>query len=208
MPNIDSDLFQLLVLLLLVGNLVALLAVLNALTSIKGDLTTGRGSGSDLSLGVAPERSYAQPAATYEPSYTGTTTSQTQPQRQEVSTGFVPMSEAVPATQEPATQSQSQAFTRSSTPELRGDEPEEQPFERDGRWWFKRGGELLVYDEGTGQWVSPGGSASAVTQTSSSFGTATSSVATAEAGEGWKCSSCGAVNGSTATTCRMCFSPR
>jgi hypothetical protein len=24
----------------------------------------------------------------------------------------------------------------------------------------------------------------------------------------WKCPSCGAINGSTATTCRMCFAPR
>ena len=32
-------------------------------------------------------------------------------------------------------------------------EPQEQPFERDGRWWFRRGDELLVYEERTGQWV-------------------------------------------------------
>jgi len=32
------------------------------------------------------------------------------------------------------------------------DEPEEEPFQRDGRWWFKRGGELLVYNEGSAQW--------------------------------------------------------
>ena len=31
-------------------------------------------------------------------------------------------------------------------------DPEEQPFERDGRWWFRRDGELLLYDERTGQW--------------------------------------------------------
>ena len=34
------------------------------------------------------------------------------------------------------------------------DAPEEQPFERDGRWLFKRGDELLVYDEQSGQWES------------------------------------------------------
>lgn len=208
MPDI---VFQLLILLLLLLNLVALLGVLNALNSMRKDLATGSGmtgaspgtGAADLSLGTAPEQSFAQPAASYQPSYAAPA------QRQEVSTGFVPMSEAVPATQEPAAQAEPQGFARSSTPELRGDEPEEQPFERDGRWWFKRGGELLVYDEGTGQWVSPpGGGATVGTQTSTSFGTATTSVATADAGEGWKCSSCGAVNGSTATTCRMCFSPR
>ncbi len=38
-------------------------------------------------------------------------------------------------------------------------EPEDQPFERDGRWWFRRDGELLVYEEGTGEWVpAPAGS--------------------------------------------------
>jgi hypothetical protein len=91
------------------------------------------------------------------------------------------------------------------------DMPEEQPIEREGRWWFKRGGELLLYDETTAQWVpapvaevpsnvpgeSPRGGAefggAAAAETSSSF---------------WKCPSCGAVNGSTASTCRMCFAAR
>ncbi|HWC14551.1 MAG TPA: Ran-binding zinc finger domain-containing protein [Actinomycetota bacterium] len=206
MPDI---VFQLLMLLLLLLNLVALLGVLNAINAMRKDLASGPGvtgasprtGGADLSLGTAPEQSFAQPAASYQPSYAAPE------QRQEVSTGFVPMSEAAPATSAP--QSQGQGFGGEATgPTLRGDEPEEQPFERDGRWWFKRGGELLVYDEGTGQWVSPGAGATTATHTTTSFGTAASSVATAETAEGWKCSSCGAVNGSTATTCRMCFSPR
>lgn len=213
--------FQVLMLLLLLLNLVALLGVLNALNSIRKDFASGSGvrgasvgaGAADLSLGTAPEQSFAaapersvaQPAASYQPSYAAPE------QRQEVATGFVPLSEAAPATSAP--QSQGQGFGAGSTgPTLRGDEPEEQPFERDGRWWFKRGGELLVYDEGTGQWVTPqqggggGGSAMSTATGTSTFGTA--GVATADAGEGWKCSSCGAVNGSTATTCRMCFSPR
>jgi hypothetical protein len=165
------------------------------------------------------------------------------------------------------------------------DEPEEQPFERDGRWWFKRGGELLVYDEVEGQWQpvagSPASTPSAVVTnptsaeagainaelaslsddspapyrgaetTESSAGEAesalgspsatpvvesaapdaTTEMATVGASDGdtpapgsseepvqpvqewksgsfWKCPSCGAVNGSTATSCRMCFAAR
>jgi hypothetical protein len=29
-----------------------------------------------------------------------------------------------------------------------------------------------------------------------------------QTGSFWKCASCGAINGSTATSCRMCFTPR
>jgi hypothetical protein len=140
------------------------------------------------------------------------------------------------------------------------EEPEEQPFERDGRWWFKRGDELLVYDEPTGQWQpapSPSVQALATNPTSAQAGAIAAELAglredapsrTSEsspseeepAGESretpvadeqqtavteavpvepqpvrewqsgsfWKCPSCGAVNGSTATSCRMCFAAR
>ena len=88
--------------------------------------------------------------------------------------------------------------------------PEEQPIEREGRWWFKRGGELLLYDETTAQWVpapmpearsgnEPPGNSNGV-----EFGGA----AAATQASFWKCPSCGAVNGSTASTCRMCFAAR
>jgi hypothetical protein len=156
-------------------------------------------------------------------------------------------------------------------------EPEEQPFEKDGRWWFKRGGEVLVYDEQTGQWMpttapekSPlvaSAEEPALATTFSSVGsdpdplepevssattelptytterepilysdaTPTSDVipelvtdpnpepepeaepepepepepaAETKPGSFWKCPSCGAVNGSTAASCRMCFTPR
>jgi len=111
------------------------------------------------------------------------------------------------------------------------DEPEEEPFQRDGRWWFKRGGELLVYDEGAAQWVPAerpshwsGGApaatptttatpaATSTTSSSSPTGAATAATAPQPAvtstGSGWKCGSCGAINGSTATSCRMCFTAR
>jgi Zn-finger in Ran binding protein and others len=107
------------------------------------------------------------------------------------------------------------------------EEPQEQPFERDGRWWFRRGDELLVYDEQTGQWlaapaptvaasVAQGGqgatpSAAVATETRTSvseLSSANSEPSSEHSGGFWKCPSCGAVNGSTATSCRMCFSAR
>lgn len=119
------------------------------------------------------------------------------------------------------------------------DEQEEQPFERGGRWYFRRDGELLVYDETTGEWVDAeqdqpqqeeppppsweddaytgseaaftgGGSDETDTETFASLSESEeeSSSDQASAGGFWKCSSCGAVNGSTASTCRMCFAAR
>ena len=114
------------------------------------------------------------------------------------------------------------------------DEPEDQPFERNGRWFFRRDNELLVYQEGTGEWVpadpadleppapappdlpSPGPSTaseagdfgSTQTDDTARFGTPEEEPRPAAGGGFWKCPSCGAVNGSSATTCRMCFSAR
>lgn len=106
------------------------------------------------------------------------------------------------------------------------DMPEEQPVEHEGRWWFKRAGELLVYDESTGQWgpapQGAGGAGPAVDTGGGSaysafkdLGDATSDPAPTAAGTSsseaaafWKCPSCGAVNGTTAESCRMCFATR
>jgi hypothetical protein len=119
----------------------------------------------------------------------------------------------------------------SSAPETQISEPaadpEEQPFERDGRWWFRRDDELLVYDEQTGQWMPAPTSRAGVTLGSDDGDAAGGTGATATtagveepsgrsgewasqetSGGFWKCPSCGAVNGSTATSCRMCFTPR
>jgi len=120
-------------------------------------------------------------------------------------------------------------------------EPEEKPFQRDGRWWFRRDDELLVYDEASGEWLPGDDGASpflittdhapaAADATSPGLSRGTASVATRERedvpeegvgrfAEGdvteqvsapsfWKCATCGAVNGSTGTTCRMCFAAR
>ncbi|MDP9067648.1 MAG: zinc finger Ran-binding domain-containing protein [Actinomycetota bacterium] len=97
------------------------------------------------------------------------------------------------------------------------DDPQEEPFQREGRWWFRRGDELLLYDETTGQWEPapatsmPGQPAAApAAQQVSQTTAATSPMATVEeqTASFWKCATCGAVNGSTAATCRMCFAAR
>ena len=201
MPNIDTDLFQVLTLALLFLALLSLLAALSVLSGIKKRLGSDDDAGSAMPSAQPqsnydyqptpvvhePTPSYAAPASTF--------AAQPQAQTQEVSTGFVSVADATPA---------------AGSAGLRGDEPEEQPFERDGRWWFKRGGELLVYDEGTGQWVAAPAGQAATTSGGAPVTTETQVpvAARADTGEGWKCASCGAVNGSTATTCRMCFAPR
>ncbi len=115
------------------------------------------------------------------------------------------------------------------------EEPQEQPFERDGRWWFRRGDELLVYEERTGQWVAAPAAGGAVEQQTATPETVTETHTAAaepvaqethddpvheqvqtegahqlpeEPGPFWKCPTCGAVNGSMATSCRMCFTQR
>lgn len=107
------------------------------------------------------------------------------------------------------------------------EEPQEQPFERDGRWWFRRGDELLVYEERTGQWAAapPAGTGVAagaaeqapeerapVEETHQPQADQTQTEGASqfpeEPGPFWKCPTCGAVNGSTATSCRMCFTQR
>jgi ribosomal protein L40E len=95
------------------------------------------------------------------------------------------------------------------------DDPQEEPFQREGRWWFRRGDEILLYDEATGQWQpapdESGASAAGApvaTQTQSVATTQATPVAADQVATYWKCVTCGAVNGSTAATCRMCFAAR
>lgn len=129
--------------------------------------------------------------------------------------------QAEPVQQEPEpVQQQEPAPAQSQTTGFE-DAPEEQPFERDGRWWFKRGDEILVYDEQTGGWQpapveASGGGATGQAGPEGGTGGGQQQQAGQEAqqpqeeaqGSFWKCPSCGAVNGSTATACRMCFAPR
>jgi hypothetical protein len=191
--------------------LVALLAALATLSGIKKSLSEGPRAATPESAYTPPASTYSEPQTAYSGSYSGGYGAEpvaepvAQPAAQEVATGYVPLSQATEPepVPEPAPQPVATTTAASST------DPEEQPFERDGRWWFKRGDELLVYDEGTGQWVAgqqqpaPGAAPADTTTDTTSF-----PAPTGEAGEGWRCASCGAINGSTATVCRMCFTPR
>ena len=175
-----------------------------------------------------------------------------------------PLDEETPSEIAPATTSESAGVT---TDTEAVPVEEEGPFERDGRWWFRRDGELLVYDERLEQWVDPSapavepaeaGSAPAAEATPepapaphaldearvwdeqhqadarAPVGQPVSTVApivepvsapapiteVAPAAEQqddgpgetamthWKCPACGVINGSTATSCRMCFAAR
>jgi len=205
----DEELFQVLTLALLFLTLVALLAALATLSGIKKFLSEGTRSAPSESAYAPPASTHTEPQSAYSSAYSGGYGAEpaatepapaSEPAAQEVATGYVPLSEV--STPEPA----GQAAAATSTPIAA--EPEEQPFERDGRWWFKRGDELLVYDEGTGQWVAAGDQPVVAPASAAPTTTAAIPTTSTEAGEGWRCSSCGAINGSTATVCRMCFTPR
>jgi hypothetical protein len=162
------------------------------------------------------------------------------------------------------------AATQEPEPQASAPAISEQPFEKDGRWWFRRDGELLVYDEQRGEWQPApeeepdepwsGQSVAAESAPTSTWATEPAQTETAEQpvtsawdspatsapeptetaapvqsadvthpldeprpGEPgydgpdveqpaqmshWKCPSCGVINGSTATSCRMCFAAR
>jgi hypothetical protein len=119
------------------------------------------------------------------------------------------------------------ALTRTiaTTPAAEPKSASEEPFEKDGRWWFRRGSELLVYEAGTGQWVLADthdamevlgeGLPEAVGEQSEQPPIAAapqSTVAASATSESestfWRCPTCGAVNGSGAGSCRMCFASR
>lgn len=216
MPEIDADLFQIIVMGLLVVLLIALLLVLNNLAKLGKRIEEAVSSAGtrgaetqprqDTPVGaraaggytdVPQQQSYSAPAQSYSAPAQSAYEPVQQSQQPEAHTP-----PAQTATQ-PAAQSQPEAEPM----------PEEQPFERQGRWWFKRGDELLVYDEQQGQWqpapagsLGHGGQGSIATEFQSLSESAPAAAGSPEAG--WKCTSCGAVNGATATTCRMCFASR
>lgn len=200
---ISTDLFQTIALALMFIILIALLAVLATLSGLRKSLGAGTRIADTGTADYGDTTSYpGYGGATGDTAYGyGAQTAAAAAPRPEVSTSYVPVAQATqPAAQTPAP-------ATAAAPVLTGNEPEEQPFERDGRWWFKRGGDLLVYDEGTGQWVAAGASGAASAPPAATTQTGYSAPGT-EVGEGWRCSSCGAINGSTATVCRMCFTPR
>jgi hypothetical protein len=227
----DENLFQLVTVGLLGVTLLVLLVTLLTLNKLTKKIEEGTPSGSQapyeaeaqtgappgqVALAPTDEAATPEPAAQASPSPATATEREPEPvieQREPEATARAEDSTPVEtgtAVQEP------QPAARTGFE----DAPEEQPFERDGRWWFKRGDELLVYDEQSGQWEAAPANATATSPAPVASGgdqTAASPAASQEAepaqaaedpGSFWKCTSCGAVNGSTATSCRMCFAPK
>lgn len=275
----DTDLFQILTLILLLGLLLTLFGVLQSLGAIRRTLE-GRGSSEPTPAPTAapaettpaaaepirevqpepepqPEPQHATWAAG-DASQPAAAAAEPEPESEPARTGWpAPQEAAAPVEEDPfetAPASSAGAGARvlygdagltTATPDdaalqptqaqpepepepaastastAAAEDPQEQPFERDGRWWFRRGDELLVYEEQTGQWVAAdepsttgsvatgsdsGGAATPATGAASTEGQVTTQQEAV--GSFWKCPSCGAVNGSTATSCRMCFTAR
>lgn len=211
---IDTETYQLISLGLGALLLLVLLLVLSALGKINKTLASG-GSPSAAPAETDRAQPMEQPAAepVSHPQASSEPVLASEPAAQPVQAAPVqeayspPVQEAYsPPVQETVPEQAAPAAQPASAEAI----PEEQPFERDGRWWFKRGLEILVYDEQTGQWQpAPADnpfSGGVVAQP----GAVTSQVPVAqESGAGfWKCPSCGAVNGATSATCRMCFAAR
>lgn len=234
----DTDLFQGVLLGLLAVGIIVLIALLATLGGIRKALeerSAGRAVGADRDTGpsAAPEpgeQTQATPTETGPVSgYTGAGSYAT-PITQEASPaqqggradsirsvleqhgvgGAEEQAAATPEAQEPVVDS---AFA------AHADDPQEEPFQRDGRWWFRRGDELLLYDEASGQWQpAPEGEPSAGAASATGPTPARASGSTTQTqnmpavadqvATYWKCPTCGAVNGSTAATCRMCFAAR
>ena len=246
MLELGNDLFQTVVLGLLLVSLLLLLLAVNNLSKIKktleegltrsqiGDLTSAQGSdtshshGAPAAIQTATATDLAPEPAAWSGTPAATETSSSNWGEGSWSGPSETTPTPAPEAQQVPVQQQASAASVGPNP---ADMPDEQPVEHEGRWWFKRGGEILLYDEATGQW---GPTSQAAAPQAAAPLAATQPVAGASAysdfkdlasatpepepatggsfgGEGsgfWKCESCGAVNGSTATSCRMCFAAR
>lgn len=252
MPQIDQDLYQLLVLVLGALNLLVLLLAVSQLSKIRGTLAAPPAAARAFEPAgletqtAAPAAGTAETAGSHTPAATGR---RAEPEPQQArrepepqpalaaqpAGGYAPEPASLyteepasvygsggapastePAAQEPAAQQPVQAQPAAQEPvqdqpvqqTVPADEPQEQPFERDGRWWFRRGDELLVYEESTGQWVPAPVQAAPAPSPAPAQTQAVTAQGEAESGAFWRCPQCGAVNGATAATCRMCFSPK
>ena len=234
----NTDLFQSLTVALLGAITILLIAAIAALVSIKRalgasgsalrDLAQGSGEGSVELVGEAVD----ERAAATEPS--SQVAQEAQAEAVSAAAGSTNVTSEVPGERRDATAGavSASAQERETSEEAAAEaaaEPEEQPFERDGRWWFRRGDELLVYDEQTAQWLRAEGSSTravygqeraaeqgAVATESRTTTYAEPSRADEAGSQGsaetsndfWKCPACGAANGIAATSCRMCFTAR
>lgn len=230
---LDNDVFQYATIGLLVLTFLVSLLNLSALNAIRRGL--GRHAGAGAEAGIDRERPFAQEDSGRAETTTGYGTA-TYGERQPAggSSGYVggtayggsgaATADAAPAAAAAAGGGATDygAARGGRSP---AEEPQEQPFERDGRWYYRRGDELLVYDEATGEWVdaaartAPASAASPVPATAASGsaasdylsgigGAAGGAQPAGETAGGWKCPTCGAMNGSTASSCRMCFTAR
>lgn len=190
MPEIDPDLFQTITLGLLLLAVILLLATFATLSRIRKLLEEG-GFAAEVAT-TTVDALPAQSVAATPAAATQAAPAQAQPVQAEPAAETAPAAVTQPAAAAPAS---------------------DQPFEKDGRWWFQRGDELLVYDEKAQQWV-PAPADATVTAPAAAAAPAASpyvgeaAATTQEGGGFWKCPSCGAVNGSTAASCRMCFAAR
>lgn len=240
MLELGNDLFQTVVLGLLLVSLLVLLLLLNNLAKIKRTLEEGlaRSQVGDITSIAASETPHTHEAhgashhlapesGATEPAWSsgatggaggGAAASSVWEQTASAS----PVATAATPAQQTAEPQAAHGVSAGPNP---ADMPEEQPVEHEGRWWFKRGGEILLYDEGTGQWGPAPEPAAAFSASQPAAASAYSDFkdlgssspepettgggsAGGEASGFWKCASCSAVNGSTATSCRMCFAAR
>lgn len=246
----DTDLFQGVLLGLLAVGLIVLIALLATLGGIKRALeqrSSERDEASFAGVGARPQPqgseagaerrdeteepapsaaqgytgagSYATPRGSQETSHAPAAGAQADTIRSVLAAEGV--TEGTAAEAAPAAESEESAVDSAFA--AHADDPQEEPFQRDGRWWFRRGDELLLYDEATGQWQpapegagqtpAPGGAGGAAGAPASQGAAAATQTAGTPAvadqvATYWKCPTCGAVNGSTAATCRMCFAAR
>ena len=259
-----EDLFQLVALGLLALLVVLLVMIAMQLVRIRAALTRSEGSASDAGA-PSPAGPDSAAVATHDDGAgpTQDDTSSPEGHRSDATSSEAPAEALARETSEtpPATTPEDSAPSSTRS----------EPFERDGRWWFERDGELLVYDEQRGEWVPdragpeatptdeprpqldpdpthvelaggteggeqrretdppgdafthpldeprPGDVSAPSAQDDGAPVTTTPGDAPADGGEEgapeaastyWKCPSCGVVNGSTASLCRMCFTAR
>ena len=207
---IDNDIFQIVTLVLLLLALIVALVSLSTIGKLRKELEE-RTSEATLERARWAAAGTSSSAAWGGESETGATAATPEP------VAAHPLETASAAEPGPGTAAgvgtatgAAAAGMQAQTQPAAADEPQDQPFERDGRWWFKRGDELLVYDEGTGQWqpAPAEAGAGAGAEGTTPMPAVGEGGAGQEVGAHWKCPTCGAVNGSTATSCRMCFTPR
>ncbi|HJR45582.1 MAG TPA: Ran-binding zinc finger domain-containing protein [Actinomycetota bacterium] len=234
----DTDLFQGVLLALLAIGLVVLIALLATLGGIRKALerrvaseqTPAPATASEPETTSSETGAAAEPAAAAEPvvADTASTPASGAPKQADTIRSVL---EQHGLSDSPTTTTATPAAAAAATPAAaepvvdsafasHADDPQEEPFQRDGRWWFRRGDELLLYNEGTGQWepaldqpaaaASPPTTAAQPSAATQSTATTTAEVPVAadQVSSFWKCPTCGAVNGTTATSCRMCFAPR